>query len=95
MTVKYRASELHNLLATLQSSDANLGKSIRRELSAAGWNDETGEKLTDNICAEAETILHKQTEHIVRYPGLFEMEYTLADAFSAYEETVALLGGGS
>ena len=94
MREDYRTSELRRLLADLQNSDERLGEAIRRNLCAtACWDDKTGQELTDNICTEAESILRKQTEYIVRYPGLFEMEASLTDVFYAYEETAAFLGG--
>lgn len=96
MRSNYSQYELRRYLQALQESDRALGESIRLRLrSASRWEDETAGKLTDNICEEAEIILRKQTEHFVRYPGLFELDTQLADAINAYEETLRILGGGS
>lgn len=92
----YSQYELRRYLQALQESDGKLGESIRLRLrSASRWEDETAEKLTDNICEEAEIILRKQTDPFVQYPGLFELDVQLADALNAYEDTLRILGGGS
>ena len=94
MRADYRTDELRRMLGSLQDSGGLLGDRIRRRLcSAARWNDKTGGELTDHICEEAENILRKQTDYLVHYPGLFELDTSLQDAFAAYEETSAMLGG--
>ena len=94
MRADYQTAELRRLLAELQSRDEMLGAAIRRNLCfGANWDDKTGRELTDNICAAAEAILREQTGHLVRQPGIFEIEASLSDAFYAFEETAAMLGG--